>query len=192
LARLAKPRSEAVQSADALAFPTLVAACVGCSVPLLVVLPLTGVLRYADVSPVNATKCDEPMKAAVLRLDRETITFTVGKASSAPEVVPFHMPMDRLIGGMPNNWFKDSFARLPADTMIIQGVNVAHSDYYFMQPVDLIWRGDAPPSGATVSVCVDQSRPTDVAGGNYFEVMKLQVLSETEPPLLTRIFRPVS
>lgn len=161
--------------------PAILGAFSGAMVPLACLLPFTGILAYSELRPLPALSCEPPYRPAVFRVDRESIVFTIAEGASETEAIPFRIPEKHLKEGLLRHgfpWFAESFLSLAAGSMVIQGVNLAANEFSFMQLMDLVWRGPRPPAGATVSVCVDAGKSTELAGTGYMEIVKLQTTSD--------------
>jgi hypothetical protein len=161
----------------------------GGMVPIASLLPFTGLLFYSEVKPVPAIPCEAPAKAAVIRLDRESIAFSIVDGISNNPVVPFQITKEKLKDGLLQDnttpsWFTDDFLALSSSSIIVQGINLSRSaGFRFMQPIDLLWHGPHPQAGSTVSICVDTGKHTDIAGAPYFEITKFQGLHNASSPI---------
>ena len=159
---------------------------VGGMVVILIVLPYTGILAYSNLNQVSGIRCPAATRSASLRLDRESIAFSVVAHQTDFSVLPYRIAYSRLQASLnrndsPNPWFTESFLKLSPPTLIIQGINLSREEFQFMDNLHLIWRGPPPPLGATIGVCIDVTVNTEIAGATYSEITKLQVLSNPPP-----------
>jgi hypothetical protein len=135
-----------------------------------VILPLTPFRALTAPEIFESKGCEVGEIEAIARLGRETQFLTILPSGSAASPLHFQVSYDTLIRGMPEKWFKDSFAALTPPISIIHGYQLAENliagtgkDVRLLSREDLGWA-----AGRSVRFCFDADTSVEIAGLKYF------------------------
>jgi hypothetical protein len=138
-----------------------------------VILPLTAFRGLTAPEIFEPKGCEVGEIEAIARLGRETQFLTILPTGSAASPLHFQVSYDTLVRGMPEKWFKESFAALNPPISIVHGYQLAKGQPELIagtgRDVRLLSRGDLGWAlGRSARFCFDADNSVEIAGLKYF------------------------
>ncbi|WP_145998623.1 hypothetical protein [Methyloterricola oryzae] len=141
----------------------------------LVLIPNTPLVRPIELTPLGEISCNAPYAGKILRIDRDTLTFSIVSEAKHSSVIPFRIGAETLRSGMPETWFSNDFISLSAPITLIQGIDRSTSG--FREPARYLWHGLLPVNSGLLGLCVSVTSWVDLAGAHYYEIHEIKPVS---------------